>query len=219
MYFQTSVSESFEEKIEEKFRDSSGPSLDRAMPMAALKTERFTKRFVARGLRLRARVKDTLVKDIGFFPITHFKQTLPFWVSLGALFAALSVPRDARAWSGHSFLETLGLSIAAGTVLGASTLPFYDQPGTHLENLGYGAGIGAIAGLGIGVYQWIAGRSSDDLFTEGDRVQYDASLSFFPNDFTKRQRSRISPAVSQPGLTMSSLRPALIWTPLVSLTW
>lgn len=199
MYLQTS----FPEKFNERFKKVSGLSLDRAMPMAAQKTERFTKRFAAGGLR----------------PKALFSKTFPFLVSLRDLFTALSAPRDARAWSGHLFLETLGLSIGAGTVFGASTLPFYDQPGTHLEGLGFGAAIGAIAGLGIAVYQWIAGRSSEDLFTEGDRVQHEAAFSFFRNDFTKRQRSRVSPAASQTDLTMSSSRPALVLAPWVSVTW
>ena len=46
-------------------------------------------------------------------------------------------------------LETLGIGIVAGTVLGASTLPFYDEPGQHTGNIALGAAIGAGVGLGL----------------------------------------------------------------------
>jgi len=55
-----------------------------------------------------------------------------------------------------SFLETFGLSGVGGTVLGASTLPFYRQPGDHSVNLAWGAAVGAVVGLGV----WWADRKS-----------------------------------------------------------
>ena len=157
----------------------------------------------------------------------------PVWVSLGALLIALSVPRNSRASSGHLFLETLGLSIAAGTVLGASTLPFYDQPGTHLGNLAYGASLGAVAGLGIGLYQIISGRSSRELFDNASREELfpgdvakqregGALLSdraFQSTSFSHQSESRYGLASGPLYANASFSRPALIWAPLVSLTW
>ncbi|MFN7684994.1 MAG: hypothetical protein ACK5QT_06240 [Oligoflexia bacterium] len=71
--------------------------------------------------------------------------------------------REARAATGSktgvesgeqlSFKETLGTAGAVGLVLGASTLPFYAQPGSHLVNLGYGAALGLLAGVGIWMIQ------------------------------------------------------------------
>jgi hypothetical protein len=113
---------------------------------------------------------------------------------LGLLLALLAAPRDARANSGNSFLETIGIGIAVGTVLGASTLPFYTQPGKHVENLAYGAAAGVVAGL---VYAVAAGRSSDD------------------------QASALDP-VGDPGLQPVAYLPnssPRIWTPLVSLNF
>src|SRR4051812_17141090 len=78
-------------------------------------------------------------------------------VSIGIL---LSAPRETRAESFKSNLETIGISTAMGTVLGASTLPFYDQPKDHFSNLGYGALLGAVLGVGIAAYGWITGTSS-----------------------------------------------------------
>ena len=50
------------------------------------------------------------------------------------------------------FVETVGISVAVGAVLGASTLPFFTQPLDHFANVAIGAGIGALIGLGIWVY-------------------------------------------------------------------
>ena len=67
--------------------------------------------------------------------------------------------RDALAASGSEgfeklgFKETLGTAGAVGTVFGASTLPFYSQPGTHLMNLAYGAAAGLVVGTGFWLFQ------------------------------------------------------------------
>jgi len=47
------------------------------------------------------------------------------------------------------FYETAGISIAVGTVLGASTLPLYNQPRTQLIKPGYSTSFRAVTGLGI----------------------------------------------------------------------
>ena len=112
----------------------------------------------------------------------------------------LSAPRIARANSGN-FLETIGLGIAVGTVLGASTLPFYDQPGTHANNLAYGASIGAATGVGVLFYSLVAGHNADD----------------YDNARLQNQNSAIN--LAQFKLRTQSVYPALIWSPLVSLTW
>ena len=112
------------------------------------------------------------------------------------LLALTAAPRDARA---NSILETIGIGIAVGTVLGASTLPFYDQPGKHVSNLAYGAAAGVVVGL---VYGVAAGRSSYDQANNADYDQGDpgpgpapALVSTLPNT------------------------PARFWMPLVSLNW
>jgi len=49
-----------------------------------------------------------------------------------------------------SFFETVGISTAVGTVLGASTLPFASNPGDNIgTSLTTGAAAGAIVGLGL----------------------------------------------------------------------
>ncbi len=111
-----------------------------------------------------------------------------------AILMSLSGPREARADSGYSFLEAMGISIAVGTVLGASTLPFYEQPGRHVTNLAYGAAIGAIVGIGAYIFGSISGGNSrPDLSAENFRI-LQRQVALFESD-------------------------TLVWTPLVSLNW
>jgi hypothetical protein len=118
--------------------------------------------------------------------IRKFTAVLPV---LGLLVAVLWVPRTARANS--SFLETIGISVAVGTVLGASTLPFYSQPGTHVKNVAYGASAGALVGVGILVAGLFQG-SDDETAWRGRNIPR-VPENLFPQ--------------------------TQAWTPLVSLTW
>ncbi|MFL5814849.1 MAG: hypothetical protein ACJ763_14840 [Bdellovibrionia bacterium] len=111
-------------------------------------------------------------------------------------------------------METIGISTAMGTVLGASTLPFYDQPGKHLMNVVYGASAGAVVGVGVGLYQWLSGRSNRD-------------QEIFGGD-SPRERYIYAPPISAHASTSSfslaardarGRTPVLVWAPLVSLTW
>lgn len=47
---------------------------------------------------------------------------------------------------------TVAFSTLGGAVLGASTLPFYEDPGDHTKNIFYGAALGAVAGVLISAY-------------------------------------------------------------------
>lgn len=57
-------------------------------------------------------------------------------------------------------LETIGISAGIGTVLGLSTIAFYDSPTSHIKNAFVGLGAGAIVGLGVAAY--LLSTSSDD---------------------------------------------------------
>lgn len=168
--------------------------------------------------RMNETLRQTLRKKVGV--------TLPLLAISGLLGLSLSIPREARANSGKTFLETMGISIAVGTVLGASTLPFYDQPGKHLINLAYGASAGAVAGVGILVYQWIAGPVHDEFSEDGTSGpgrrnaiglthQYVLGRSTQPLDGTGPAiaRNDYQPPRSAP------LYPTQFWTPVVSLNW
>ncbi len=47
---------------------------------------------------------------------------------------------------------TVAIASVAGAVLGASTLPFYEESGEHTKNIFYGAALGAVAGVLISAY-------------------------------------------------------------------
>lgn len=142
---------------------------------------------------------------------------------LGMLGSTVLAPRAARAESGASILETIGISIAVGTVLGASTLPFYEQPGKHLLNVAYGASAGTVAGIGILLYGWAAGASDsqDEMDSQGaTRLGpkddfLSTRLSRSPANLTARSGgiSRLGAPLAPPPLTPT----AKFWMPLVSL--
>lgn len=86
-------------------------------------------------------------------------------------------------------------------------MPFYDQPGSHLSNVALGAGIGALAGLGVYLHgKWFgSSRDSDDYASNGSPTIH-AFVS-----------------ASQPALmwkpTQKLLPETRTWMPLVSLNW
>lgn len=150
---------------------------------------------------------------------------------LGLLLGAvLSAPRDARASTGNSFLESIGIGIAVGTVLGASTLPFYSQPGTQLINLAYGASAGAVVGLGAFLYELAKGSNqgnSNGRPSDDDNAHFAKPFSrSYANLQTQENFSDSSfirhldwqPHVVAAQMSMP-VYPATIWMPLVSLTW
>lgn len=136
---------------------------------------------------------------------------LPVVFIVAAQVVMLSVPRTARASSGK-FLETIGTGVAVGSVLGASTLPFYDQPGSHLSNLAYGASAGAVAGLGVYLYRLLLRSTVDNDSASAE------SLSPIQTSDTVRDEFRVPATVS--GLRSTPIRPTpAVWMPLVSVTW
>jgi hypothetical protein len=140
---------------------------------------------------------------------------LPGLCLLGAL---LFTPRIARANSGHHFYETIGISIAVGTVLGASTLPFYSQPGTQFMNVVYGASLGAVVGIGVWLYEFFATTSQISASSSVDPRDQRPQLRMFAQTgnttFVRDSESRTIPLVP-----LGTPHPILFWMPLVSLTW
>lgn len=76
-------------------------------------------------------------------------------VTVLALLFVLSLFAAPRARADASFGDaalTVGISTLAGAVLGASTLPFYDNSSDHTQNIFYGAAIGAVIGVFVSAY-------------------------------------------------------------------
>jgi len=129
-------------------------------------------------------------------------------------------PSVAYAGTDNTFFETTGYFIALGTVLGASTLPFYEQPGSNLMNLAYGAGIGAVTGLGFAIFGR-SGKTSregrDAAAQAGNPAYADSRGEYYPPSLNP-MRTTANPA--QPVLvSTATVRPVQLWMPLVSLTW
>lgn len=74
-----------------------------------------------------------------------------------------SVPRArAEATFGDATL-TVAIATLTGAILGASTLPFYDESGDHTKNIYYGAALGAVAGVFVAAYAGVQeGPDFDD---------------------------------------------------------
>jgi len=144
----------------------------------------------------------------------------------------LSVPCNARAGAGSGILETIGISIAVGAVLGASTLPFYGEPGKHLINVAYGASTGAVVGVGILVYGLFRGPQGDA--PDGSDVIDDYYSSLKSGQQRHRTRFNVSGSQLRTELTAKTSPPLsshrfqlqqptsnthYVWMPLVSLNW
>jgi hypothetical protein len=141
---------------------------------------------------------------------------------LGILLSAPCLARASSSESGNDFYETVGISIAVGTILGASTLPFYREPSSGLLNLAIGAGAGALVGMGIWVVELLTGPSPErargrehpgQLFLARFEQKTLRISSEYGMDASPR------PAFSGFGGTVASVQPALLWMPVVSLTW
>lgn len=141
--------------------------------------------------------------------------------TLAAVLVALVMPAQAHGSSGSSIIETIGISTAVGTVIGASTLPFYEEPGEHARNLYFGAAIGAGVGLGILIHRWISGPSDDgrrEVRSTGDKNRRETQLSNVDSSLTGTERpgwSRVASGSSPIRATVP--RSPAFWMPVVSL--
>ncbi len=88
-------------------------------------------------------------------------------------------------------------------------MPFYDQPGTHLINLAWGASLGAATGLGIWVYGLFGGSQAEET---AEIYNGQPSLKWFASASSElKAHSRAGRMITPP--------PTLAWTPVVSLKW
>lgn len=117
-------------------------------------------------------------------------------VGAAVLLAPLSVSAKSK---GEIFIETMGVSTAVGLILGASTLPFYQSPGSNLINLAIGAGAGAVVGLGLFGYEALIAKSTDQA---NSRMAPAHTAGFASNSRNHLTRGE-----------------TIVWAPVVSLRW
>ncbi len=80
----------------------------------------------------------------------RFRKTVIAVTTL-LLTTSLSMPLHAAESSLKVVFEDSLYGGLVGTLVGAATLAFTKHPSDHLENIGYGAAVGVIAGAGVGV--------------------------------------------------------------------
>jgi hypothetical protein len=110
----------------------------------------------------------------------NFFRNLSSFPALAILLSFLFSP-SARADTtiGDSAL-VVAFSTLGGAVLGASTLPFYEEPGDHTKNIFYGAALGAVIGVFISAYTGVkGGRDFDE---EDARLKNKRGTSLSLND-------------------------------------
>lgn len=86
-------------------------------------------------------------------------------MAMGLLLNAVSPVAEASYGLGDS-LETVGIATGIGTVLGLSTIAFYDKPTSHMSNALAGAGAGLLVGLGVAAYTMATSPEDDEISPE-----------------------------------------------------
>jgi hypothetical protein len=81
-------------------------------------------------------------------------------------------------------------------------------------NVAYGASAGAVVGVGVGLYQWLSGRSNRDQEIFGGDSPGRTYVQAQPTSVHASSSSFSLAARDARGRT-----PVLVWAPLVSLTW
>ena len=89
----------------------------------------------------------------------HQLRKVGIILGLSLLLSGIGITNPPRAEASYGVwdaLETIGISTGIGTVLGLSTLAFYDSPSSHSQNVFMGAGAGLLVGLGVAAYLFTA---------------------------------------------------------------
>lgn len=127
-----------------------------------------------------------------------------------------SLPSGARAETslGDSAL-TVAFSTIGGAILGASTLPFYEEPGDHTKNIFYGAAIGAVVGVIISAYAGVQegpDYSDEEASVRRRRRASELAINESPE---LRLKSESSAATRKPATFSSGT--TLVWSPVASI--
>ncbi|NUM89056.1 MAG: hypothetical protein HUU37_07625 [Bdellovibrionales bacterium] len=128
-------------------------------------------------------------------------------LALTAVFLSLGMAPRARAMTVGDAILTVGVSTAAGAVLGASTLPFYNAPSEHVRNVFYGAAIGTVAGVFITA---MAGMQSTEMEEEAGLLREPPEQYRLAR--TEPPRSATLP--SRPSSLMEAAGAGAVWSPV-----
>ena len=124
-------------------------------------------------------------------------------------------------------LETAGIGMASGAVLGAATLPFYSEPLDHKSNVLIGSLLGALVGIGIwGYNKWFNKEEEELFFNKEEEASSDGigSVRLFsgrgPSPFSDKNflNSVTNNRLNVRSDELSAPVP-VVQIPLVSLSW
>lgn len=122
-----------------------------------------------------------------------------------ATLTGVTAAKPAHAISIGDAALTVGISTATGVVLGASTLPFYGQPGDHTNNIFYGAAVGAVAGVIISAIAGVSDSNADDAnLNRRKQREYElaSNLRLHPDELPRTEQSK---------------RETMIWSPFAKI--
>jgi hypothetical protein len=130
--------------------------------------------------------------------VIRFARILLFSFVLSLFFAG----RPARAVTFGDAALTVSVATVSGAVLGASTLPFYEDSGAHTKNIFYGAAIGAVIGVFVAAYSGVQEGQDQEMVLR--RAPADARFAF---------SREIKPETTTAKLGQASMNP-LVWSPI-----
>lgn len=132
-------------------------------------------------------------------------RKLPFLFLIIALFTG----RPAQALTLGDAALTVSISTVSGAILGASTLPFYEDSGKHTKNIFYGAAIGAVAGVLISAVAGVKESQDDDEEAMLMRAPADARFAF-----SRELKPELTSAIKK-----GTPNSPLVWSPLANLNF
>ncbi|MEW6056883.1 MAG: hypothetical protein AB1540_09735 [Bdellovibrionota bacterium] len=123
-----------------------------------------------------------------------------FLVALGIAGNAVCLNAEAS-YGLTDALETMGIATGIGTVLGLSTIAFYDEPSAHMGNALIGAGAGLIVGLGVAAY--LFAESSDEQEIDPEELLPREKKS---KDSDQKTKDQVEPGKPNKGAMLSPRR-------------
>ena len=112
-----------------------------------------------------------IIRDCGMMrPMSQFFKSVCIVLMVSGL--TLSSSR-ASANEMKAFIMSCTYGVLAGTLVGAATLAFEDQPGENLNKVARGASLGLYAGILLGVYvtQIVPSQADDEVYPTDPEVQ------------------------------------------------
>jgi hypothetical protein len=110
----------------------------------------------------------------------NIRSGIAFILSLSLLVSSLA-PTYARAEPTRELFMSAAYGVLAGTLVGAATLAFTDQPGENLRNIARGASLGLYTGILLGLYVvYVIPGEGEEEESEGDYAPSQESGNFRP---------------------------------------